>query len=111
MSQRLDIEIAKFEIETDNSLLPFKDIETATGGMLNGVARTYNLSPLEQRFAVFVLQKSPSKYKYERHFHKLDETLSYAGGLIGVVVGLFFIMSPYTELCYELSLANQLFTD
>ena len=37
--------------------------------------------------------------------------MSYAGGLIGVVIGLFFIMSPYTELCFEISLANRLFAD
>ena len=28
-----------------------------------------------------------------------------------MVVGLFFIMAPYTELSFELSLANRLFAD
>ena len=36
--------------------------------------------------------------------------MSYAGGLIGVIIGVFFVMSPYTELCFELSLGKQLYT-
>ena len=27
-----------------------------------------------------------------------------------MVVGIFFFMAPYTELCFELSLANRLFS-
>ena len=28
-----------------------------------------------------------------------------------MLVGIFFLMGPYTELCFEVSLANRLFTD
>jgi len=35
--------------------------------------------------------------------------LSYAGGLIGIVVAIFFMMSPYTQTSYELSLSNQIY--
>lgn len=62
-------------------------------------------------YAVFKFKKSTKSYEYHRRLTKVDEAASYIGGLIGVLMGLLFIVSPYTELCYELSLANQLLAD
>ena len=59
--------------------------------------------------ATITIQKSPNKYIYERKIRKLDDVLSHAGGLIGIVVTIFFFMGPYTRTAYELSLSNQIY--
>ena len=44
VAQKMDIEIAEYEIETDHSLLPFRDLEVNEGAMLSGVSKNYNLN-------------------------------------------------------------------
>jgi len=44
--------------------------------------------------------KSSNKNIYERWLRKWDDILGYAGGLIGIVAGLFFMMAPYTQISY-----------
>ena len=44
---------------------------------------------------------------YKRTFNKLDAYFSYVGGLVGTIIGLIFIMGPYTEKAYEVSLARK----
>ena len=102
-------ELAEFEIDTDNSLLPNADRSFDRGGFLTGESQTFPRNVANNWYATIAIKKADSKYRYERKFLKLDETLSYIGGLIGVVIASFYVMAPYTELGYELSLANQLF--
>jgi hypothetical protein len=33
------------------------------------------------------------------------------GGLVGTIIGLIFIMGPYTERAYEISLARKVMLD
>lgn len=48
--------------------------------------------------------------KVERAFGKIDDVLSYAGGLMGLVVGFFaFFIGSYNEYKYELSIAEDSF--
>ena len=37
--------------------------------------------------------------------------MSYVGGLVGTIIGLIFIMGPYTEKAYEVSLAKKVMVD
>ena len=48
---------------------------------------------------------------YKRTFNKLDAYFSYVGGLVGTIIGLIFIMGPYTEKTYEVSLAKKVMLD
>ena len=40
----------------------------------------------------------------------MDEFLSYVGGLVGLVFSFIFIMNEYSQLCFEISIGNKLFT-
>ena len=48
--------------------------------------------------------------KVDRSFRKVDDMLSYAGGLFGLIMGfLAFLFSSYSEYCYELYVAESTF--
>jgi hypothetical protein len=53
--------------------------------------------------------KSAIVAKYNRTFSKIDNFLSYIGGLVGTLMGLLFIVGSYNQLCYQISLGNKLF--
>jgi len=55
-----------------------------------------------------VFLKSPSASTFNRSFNKVDAYFSYVGGLVGTIIGIFFIMGPYTEKAYEVSLARKI---
>ena len=57
------------------------------------------------------ISKSDKVTTYKREFNKLDAYFSYVGGLIGTIIGFFFIMGPYNECAFEVSLAKRLITD
>ena len=52
--------------------------------------------------------KSTKSVKFNRAFNKIDAYFSYVGGLVGTIIGLFFIMGPYSEKAYEVSIAKKL---
>jgi hypothetical protein len=47
-------------------------------------------------FASFVLRRSSTTFIGTRSFKKIDETLSYIGGLFGFVVIFLLFMKQYT---------------
>lgn len=63
----------------------------------------------DDTYVVINFQKSPDAVTYSRSFQKVDDFLSYVGGLVGLIFGFIFILNSYSELCFELSLANVLF--
>ena len=72
---------------------------------------TYFLKTTNLPYAEIVLKKSSTKDKYSRGFNKIDAYFSYVGGLVGTIIGLIFIMGPYTEKTYEISLAKKVMVD
>ena len=47
-------------------------------------------------YAEISFKKSFQTVNYERSFNKVDAYFSYVGGLVGTIIGLIFIMGPYT---------------
>lgn len=57
------------------------------------------------------MRKSPQKRIFERHYYKLDELLSYIGGLFGLIASVIQLpLTYYNICCFELHLATELFT-
>ena len=52
-------------------------------------------------FKMYVI-KSEFRYDLTRAFRKIDETLSYIGGLYGAVLILFILLSFYSKYGYEI---------
>lgn len=46
---------------------------------------------------------------YERNFQKLDEILSYIGGLFGTIAICLFIVNAYNGHSFEINLGSYLF--
>jgi len=61
--------------------------------------------------AEIIMKKANKKVTYYRTFNKVDTYLSYIGGLVGTLIGMIFIMGPYTEKSYEISLAKKVMKD
>jgi len=57
-----------------------------------------------------IFTKEPTTTTYSRSFNKVDNYFSYVGGLIGIIIGLIFIMGFFTERSYELSVGSRLFS-
>jgi hypothetical protein len=45
---------------------------------------------------------------YTRSFNKLDDYLSYIGGLIGSALVIFFVLNTYSERCYLIDIASNI---
>ena len=61
--------------------------------------------------AQVIFRKSSKVVTYHREFNKFDAYFSYVGGLVGTIIGMIFIMGPYTEKTYEISLAKKVLLD
>lgn len=70
----------------------------------------YTIPVVSNTYVNIVFQKGPNSITYTRSFQKIDDFLSYVGGLIGLVFALIFIMNSYSESCFEISIGSHLFT-
>lgn len=61
-------------------------------------------------FAKVVIRRSSTSLLASRSFKKIDETLSYIGGLFGFIVTAFLFMRVYTEYSFEVELGSLLFS-
>ena len=106
-------DIEEIIIETDDSLMPYADIVTEKLIHVSDsfISAPFIVTATTTRMANIIIKKSPKIVTYHRKFNKLDDYLSYVGGLVGTIIGLLFIMRPYTERAYEVSLAKKVLLD
>ena len=55
------------------------------------------------------IQRSEQTSSYERGFDKILDALAYVGGLMGILVGLFFFLESYGEYAYEMEVGQSYF--
>jgi hypothetical protein len=92
--------------------MPFSDIKTEYITTIpEAFDSSYYLKAAGQPNVEILFKKSTKTVTYSRTFNKVDAYLSYVGGLVGTIIGLLFIMGPYTEKTYEVSLAKKLLID
>jgi hypothetical protein len=73
----------------------------------NAIKNRYN--KVDNLYASFFFFKSTNTKTIMRNFQKIDEILSYIGGLFGTIAILLFIVSIYNGYSYEISMAGYLF--
>lgn len=62
------------------------------------------------QYADFYFRKSDQKIKVSRSFRKIDDLLSYIGGLFGILAAVFGIaIKHYNKCSYELEMSNKIF--
>jgi hypothetical protein len=100
-----------YTIETDNSLSPVEEKIKETGAMSTENTAMTPFIPSQGEYLRFYVRKSPSSQFYSRKYMKMDELLSYIGGLFGLIAMVIQIpLTYYNICCFELSLATELFT-
>lgn len=60
-------------------------------------------------YAQISFYKSPNSKIITRDFQKIDEILSYIGGLFGTIAIMLFIVGVYNGYSYEISMAGYLY--
>jgi ABC-type multidrug transport system permease subunit len=60
-------------------------------------------------YAKIYLRKSSQRLDVSRSFQKLDQTLSYIGGLLGTVILFLVVISLYSQFCYEIEFGDRIF--
>ncbi|KAL4479909.1 hypothetical protein ABPG74_020425 [Tetrahymena malaccensis] len=107
-----DIFFTQSNIETDQSLIPFKDIQNESYLLYSfgNLRQQYVLGYQPVIYADFFIRKDSMTYTYSRSFTKISEILSYIGGFTQVFI-LFtaIIVNYYNDYMYSISLANKLY--
>jgi hypothetical protein len=99
--EEAQIHIQDFTIETDQSILPYSQIKTEKGGMVtrNALKNRYTIASAES-YCTFFFFKSPTSLAITRSFQKIDEVLSYLGGLFGTIAIALFIVNVYNSYSF-----------
>lgn len=100
--------IQDYEIQTDESLLPFTETRVETGIIIPQLFQNIPYEITNDIYASFYLLKSTSKTTYYRSFNKIDQLFSYIGGLIGTILGFMLFMNNFTLMSFELDLSKRL---
>lgn len=89
------VQLSKFEVETDESWLPWTSITKTEGYFVGDTSDAtypaFSLNPL----LTFMITFSQEKRILERNIGKVDDMLSYLGGLFAIIIAFlgFFMMS------------------
>ena len=102
------LEFTDFTINSDNSILPFKDIKTEKGFVVQSKAflLPYALDHKPGNYiGILNLQKSTRSVSYEREVLKLSTVISYIGGMIGAIAALLFAVKFYTDSSLQMAIS------
>lgn len=101
--------ITSYSVSTDESIYPVQDIQTVTGGIVTSLAQMHNYQVQSDEYLKFYLRKSSQDIEVERSFRKVDETLSYIGGLFSAILGILIMVNFFNEFSYELEVARSVY--
>ena len=109
----ITLQAADYVVTTDESIWPFTD-EVIDKGIF--FPKEMDLQYFQRRqtsknYARVEVVKSFDKYTYSREVQKLSTIVSYIGGVISCFLTAFFIMNSYTSFAFQVSMANQIFTE
>ena len=98
----ISLEIADFEIITDESIWPFTN-NVIDDGLFIPKGADLKYFPKNEdywNYATIQITKSTDKYTYNRTVQKLSSIFSYIGGVISSLLTAFFIMNAYTSFSF-----------
>lgn len=116
---RVSVYLGIYSVETETSFWPLvESMQVKTGYFIaKSIEETINLE-IENTFVkkdvygdIFVYMTNIKK-RYVRKVGKFDEVISYAGGLFGILIGLFsYCISYFNKYSYELVVAETAFNN
>ncbi|CAD8060136.1 unnamed protein product [Paramecium sonneborni] len=114
LSRQSDIFFKKYQINTDQSLVPVFDDEQLENVFMKEPADFRDIttlgSPTDKQYIALYFRRSPYTKYITRKFQKVDDLLSYLGGFVNiVVVFLGFFVAFYNKQQYLIELANKVY--
>ncbi|CAD8049224.1 unnamed protein product [Paramecium primaurelia] len=114
LSRQSDIFFKKYQINTDESLVPVFDDEQIENVFTKEPADFRDIttlgSPTDKQYIALYFRRSPYTKYITRSFQKVDDLLSYLGGFVNiVVVFLGFFVAFYNKQQYLIELANKVY--
>lgn len=103
--------MSDYNIVTDDSISPFPLYLTDAGGIIDKTAikNRFEIAADNDNYCTFFFYKSPNSFEVTRSYQKLDEILSYIGGLFGTIAICLFIVRIYNEHSFEINLGAALY--
>lgn len=103
------VNLASYSLITDNSILPYTDPTTDTGAFIDNY-QSNSISINSDHYIEFSFYKSTTSLTVSRSLGKLDQTLSYVGGLFGLLFGFIaFFCGNFAQYKYELYVGSSAF--
>lgn len=99
-SSLVNIFISDYEITTDESITPIKEERVEAGAIITNLGQVIPKQIDSNNYASIVLRRASTKLIVRRAFKRVDDTLSYIGGLFGFALILLLFMKEYTEYSY-----------
>lgn len=89
--------VQDYNIETDDSISPFSVMVYNEGGIVDksAIKNRYTISDDNTNYCTFFFYKSANSLQISRSYQKLDEILSYIGGLFGTIALCLFFVKIY----------------
>ncbi|CAD8143459.1 unnamed protein product [Paramecium octaurelia] len=114
LSRQSDIFFKKYQINTDQSLVPVFDDEQVENVFMKEPADFRDITTLgsatDKQYIALYFRRSPYTKYITRQFQKVDDLLSYLGGFVNiVVVFLGFFVAFYNKQQYLIELANKVY--
>lgn len=100
-------QLAQMEVDTDVSLMPYQDIVTEYFVGLPQMFNAQAIPIVNDVYAQITFTKAATYPIYTRSFNKVDDFLSYVGGLVSTVLLIFFTFSNYSSFLYLLEIASK----
>lgn len=105
------IDMAEYELKTDQSLLPFSTYKREKGTYIEDFA-TNAVSLTSTKYINLGVYRSTKSMTVTRTLGKIDAVLSYVGGLFSLIfTGIAFLFGSYSQYKYELYVAESTLTD
>lgn len=79
------------------------------GGIVLDSSQVMNYQVRGTDYMKLFLRKSPISLSIQRSFRKVDDTLSYIGGLFSTILVFFGLINLYNELSYEISITKSIY--
>ena len=105
------IDMAEYELKTDQNLLPFSDYLIEKGTYIEDYA-TNAVSLTSTNYMNLAIYRSTKALSITRTLGKIDSVLSYVGGLFSLIfTAIAFLFGSYSQYKYELYVAESTLTD
>ena len=103
-----DIYVEEAIVSTDHSIWPIADIRKDRILSVEEFAAGSAVGIIDDTYLTLSLKKSPIQRTYTRYFMRVDDFLSYVGGIIGTIIGFLFLIHIYARQAFSISIGSRL---